>query len=138
MKIAHNTFNLGFKIGSLARDIELVIETMNKKTDKEKVKIEAYRVHETIKYVYDELDSLNILDKIKDDMGDYLANLTGFGLSDDDESERKGLITKVKKGIADRKLRLNRNLNSQEISELDLKIKSWKDRITSDLVKLAM
>ena len=72
MKITHNAFNIGYKLGSLSRHLEIVLETANAKNEKERYQIEVYRIHESLKYVLDELEDLNILEKVKYDLGSYL------------------------------------------------------------------
>ncbi|OLS22703.1 MAG: hypothetical protein HeimC3_29770 [Candidatus Heimdallarchaeota archaeon LC_3] len=136
MKITHNAFNIGYRLGSLSRHLEIVIETANAKTSKEKYQIEVYRIYESLKYVLDELEDLNILEKVQYDLSSYLNQLTGLNSKEtQNELKRSMVLSKFKKKISDHKLRTNRVLKPHEVSELDLKLKMWKDRITNEFVK---
>ncbi|MFW9929709.1 MAG: hypothetical protein ACFFD1_09980 [Candidatus Thorarchaeota archaeon] len=137
MNFFHNSFNLGYRLGSLSRNLEIVIETANAKTAKERYQIEAYRIHENLKYVHDELSELNILDQIQTEIENYLTELTGFYKEELPESQKQGMfLSKVKRKLTDHKLRPNRTLKQHEVAELDLKLKMWKDRITNELIKM--
>lgn len=136
MKITHNAFNIGYKLGSLSRHLEIVIETANSKSSKEKFQIEVYRIFECLKYVLDELEELNILDKVQNDLSSYLNQLTGLDSKEEQkEFKRSMVLSKVKKKITDHRLRSDRVLKPQEVAELNLKLKMWKDRITNAFVK---
>ena len=131
-------FNIGFQIGNLSRQVEIVIETTNAKEKSARVKIQAFRVFESLKYVIDELESGNILEKVQIDMSVYLSQLTGISKNDASSDTKPDMILrKLTKKLSTRKLRLDRDLKTQEISELDLKLSMWKDRISSEFVKLS-
>ena len=137
MTYYYSILNIGYRLGNLARDIELVIETLNSKESKLKFHLELYRVQETLKYINDELVAIQVMESIQSDIQSYLIQLTGFDANNEEKDERTTILKKIKKGVTERKYRANRELNSTEIRELDLKVKGWKDKLIGELAKIS-
>ena len=140
MTYYHSILNIGYRMGNLARELEIVIERLNSKSTKsKKIHIELYRVQEALKYVIEELEKMKALQSITSDIQGYFLQLTGINTLEEDEEgneERKPLLTRIKQGVVDRKYRPNRELQPREIYELDLKLKTWKDKLAGELVRL--
>ena len=133
----HSILNIGYRLGNLARDVEIVLESQKTKDpNKKKFHLEVFRVQEILKYIVDELEHIDEYGPTRIDIQDYIIQLTGEPIAEDDDEERKTLLRKIKQGITDRKYRADRALNAREVYELDLKLKGWKDKLLGELVKL--
>ena len=77
------------------------------------------------------------MESIQSDIQSYLIQLTGFDANNEEKDERTTILKKIKKGVTERKYRANRELNSTEIRELDLKVKGWKDKLIGELAKIS-
>ena len=133
----HSILNIGYRLGNLARDVEIVLESQKTKDpNMKKFHLEVFRVQEILKYIVDELEHIDEYGPTRIDIQDYIIQLTGEPIAEDDDEERKTLLRKIKQGITDRKYRADRALNAREVYELDLKLKGWKDKLLGELVKL--
>ena len=133
----HSILNIGYRLGNLARDVEIVLESQKTKDPNlKKFHLEVFRVQEILKYIVDELEHIDEYGPTRRDIQDYIIQLTGEPIAEDDDEERKTLLRKIKQGITDRKYRTDRALNAREVYELDLKLKGWKDKLLGELVKL--
>lgn len=133
--VSNLSFDIGFKLGSLSRYLEIVLESAAASSS-DKRKIEAFRVFETLKYVVDQLSSANAMEGLRNEISEYLEELTG-GPSDKEKEipEKEMILTKIKKKITDRRPRSDRDLKISEVSALDLKLKMWKDKFVTGLMK---
>ncbi|MFX1506858.1 MAG: hypothetical protein ACFFDC_12210 [Promethearchaeota archaeon] len=139
MKINHHeVFILGHKLGELSRDIELVIETAEREERGEKHHIKVLRVYESLRYLLDELNKLEISDEIQKDITVFINNLAKsyseikYKIEEEDqEFENEMIVSKLKRRLR----RKNKDLKLEEVKEFHQKIKIWKDRITIELSK---
>ncbi|MFW9996262.1 MAG: hypothetical protein ACFFD4_29745, partial [Candidatus Odinarchaeota archaeon] len=131
MKEFETLFDIGYKVGALSRQVEMVIEASSKRSS-ERLHIMVYRVYENLKYILNELKELGISEKVQEDLLIYLSQLTGGKIienSEQDEEESTTMVIgTIKRKIKDRKQNLNRKLKIDEVRELDLKLKLWKDK----------
>ena len=88
MSYYYSILNIGYRLGNAARDIELVIETLNNKDTKLKFHLELYRVQETSKYINDELVAIQAMESIQSDIQSYLTQLTGPNAKNEEKDER--------------------------------------------------
>jgi hypothetical protein len=131
MVTPEKALNIGYKLGELSRQIEMVIETANKSRSRERLHIEVFRVNEGLKFILDELKLSNTSETIQNDIEEYLKETINLNMD-----EKSGMILgKLKKKLADRKYRSN--LKIDEVKELDLKLKIWRDKLTSELNALS-
>ncbi|WP_455463325.1 hypothetical protein [Candidatus Hodarchaeum mangrovi] len=125
--------NIGFKLGEIVREVELVIETAPKRS-RERIHIELFRVYEGLRYVLDELKVLNCSSEVQFEIESYLDQLSGRKLSKESINDEKRLLTKVKEKLRERSF--SSKLKIEEVKELQLKLKIWRDRISGDLGRL--
>ncbi|MHA2296775.1 MAG: hypothetical protein ACXAEU_03140 [Candidatus Hodarchaeales archaeon] len=138
-------FNLGFKLGSLSRQVEIVIETASKSSSNKRIKIKVYRVYDSLKYILDELMELGISEMVQKDLKSYLNQLAGGRIDEELEQEQEEgeeqeddetrVFGKIRKKFKDRRQNLSRDLKENKARELDVKLKLWKDRIAVDFNK---
>ncbi len=129
-------FHLGHTFGELARQIEMAIETQSWRHCR--VEIELYRVDESLKSILAELmklDASEIAEKTQADIKSYLERLTEEKMDDeeDQEEEYETMISRIKTKIKKRKYK--RKLKADEVTDLDLNLKIWEDRIINELVR---
>ncbi|MFX0137961.1 MAG: hypothetical protein ACFFDN_30245 [Candidatus Hodarchaeota archaeon] len=129
------TFNIGYNLGELSRQIAMVIETANQQCSKQ-LSIEVYRVYENLKYILDELISINASETITNDLKSYLNQLSRGKYDRDSESDETHelILEKLKRRFAER--RQKGKLKPAAVKKLDLKLKIRKDRITRELNQL--
>lgn len=143
MKINHSEvlFILGYKLGELSREIELVIETAQRTQKKERHQIKVVRIYEALRYVVDEMIKLGASEEIQNDLTLYLSQLAKnySEIKEKIESEQQQdvqtemIVSKLKRKFA----RKNRDLKLDEAKELDMKLKIWKDRITLEFSRFS-
>ncbi|MFW9916495.1 MAG: hypothetical protein ACFFGZ_12890 [Candidatus Thorarchaeota archaeon] len=129
-------FHLGCKFGELSRQIEMAIETQSWRHCR--VEIELSRVDEILKSILDELmrlDTSEIAEKTQNDVKVYLERLTEEKIEaeEEDEEEYETMISRIRTKIKKRKYK--RKLKTDEVSDLDLNLKIWEDRIINELVR---
>ena len=127
--------NIGFKLGEIVRQVELVIETAPKRSS-ERIHIELFRVYEGLRFVLDELHAANCSIEVQAEIESYLDQLSGGKkpLKDNIDDDKR-LLTRVKEKLRERSF--SSKLKIDEVKELQLKLKIWRDRISGDLVRLS-
>jgi len=126
--------NIGFKLGEIVRQVELVIETAPKRSS-ERIHIEVFRVYEGLRAVMNELHSINCSIEVQSEIESYLDQLSGKKLSKESINDEKRLLTKVKEKLKERSF--SSKLKVDEVKELQLKLKIWRDRISGDIIRLS-
>ncbi|MFX1283134.1 MAG: hypothetical protein ACFFB5_05740 [Promethearchaeota archaeon] len=143
MRIINNEllFILGHKLGELAREIELVTETAQRTEKRERHQIKVIRVYDSLRYILDELTLLEVSEEIQKDISLYINQLAKnyseikrkIEESQDQDSEKEMIVTRLKRKMS----RKNRDLKLDEVRNLGMKLKIWKDRITIELSRLS-
>ena len=133
-------FIIGFKIGELAKNAEMVISSHNKKEKRFRIQLSASIVYENLRDISEGLKQSNTHENIVKDIDNYLDQfLKKFErhlLSDQSsevESESGLIVSRLKKKI--QTLTQGKTLNLEETIELNTKLTSWKDRLILDLSK---
>jgi hypothetical protein len=127
-------FNIGFKIGEMTRQVELSIEFV-KNTSKERPILKVGQIFESLKYVYQELDLMNIPYEILKEIDEYLDQISGGKFSEDklateDKSEEM-IIGRIKKTLKKRNQNMNRDMKIDEMKSLLRKLQIWRDRVSN-------
>lgn len=143
-------FNLGHKLGELARQVEMVIETQSWRRCQNE--IEVSRISDNLTYVLGELmilDVSEVIEKTQQDIKSYLEKLTkekideGAAKEGEEEKEKKLIVGKIKSEIKKRrqrqirKKRQKRKLTPDEVNELNLNLEIWKDRMINEFARIA-
>jgi len=135
-------FLIGVRFGELSRYIETVIETSTKQRRGERIEIKVFYVYESLKYLHEELSKLSVSDEILNDMDMYIGELArNYGeikqkvaTESDRGAKNQMIVTKLRKKLTiqrkDQKLRLD------DVTQLAMKLRIWKDRITIELSRL--
>lgn len=135
-------FILGHKLGELSREIELVIETAQRTQKKQRHQIKVLRVYDSLRYVLNELTLLKVSEEILKDLASYL-NMLAKNYSEikrkteekqNQDFEKEMIVTKLKRKMS----RKNRDLKLDEVKDLGMKLRIWKDRITLELSRLSV
>lgn len=127
--------NIGYKLGELSRQIDLVIES-SPKTSAKRIKIKVFRVYEGLRYIFDELKAITCSPDIQLEIETYLNQLSGGKFSKETIDDEKRLLARVKGKLKERSL--TSELKIDEVNELKLKIDIWRNRISGDLARLQL
>jgi hypothetical protein len=144
-------FNLGHKLGELARQVEMVIETQSWRRCQNEIKVS--RISDSLLFVLGELmilDGSGVIEKTQQDIKSYLEKLTKEKIDegaekdgDEDEKERKLIVGKLKSEIKKRRQtqirrkRQKRKLTLDEVNELNMNLGIWKDRLVNECARLS-
>ena len=132
-------YNIGNKIGELMQLAEICIE-FAKNPARQRPGIEALRVYESLRYIVQELELLAISEPLLQELRDYLDKISGGKLSaETTKKESTGdemLLSKIKKSIKSRGQNLDREMKTEEIKNLSLKLKIWRDRISNEFTRI--
>ncbi|MHA2226336.1 MAG: hypothetical protein ACXAC8_14095 [Candidatus Hodarchaeales archaeon] len=132
-------FNIGYKLGEMARQAEIASEFAERDSD-QGPRIEVIHVVESLKYISHELALLNISETLLEELSDYLNNLTGGKFSAEkkenlDKSDDL-LLTRIKKSFKSRGKTLIRDMKPKEVKTLAIKLQIWRDRISNEFTRI--
>ncbi|MFX0015892.1 MAG: hypothetical protein ACFFB2_18050 [Promethearchaeota archaeon] len=132
-------FILGHKFGELSREIELVIETAEREEKRERHQIKVIRIYDSLRYIHDELKQLGVSEEIQRDLSLYLNTLAKnyseirnrIVEEEKQETETEMIVSKLKRRFQ----RKNLDLKPNEVADLSVKLKIWKDKMILELLK---
>ncbi|MFW9777326.1 MAG: hypothetical protein ACFFE8_00650 [Candidatus Heimdallarchaeota archaeon] len=130
-------FIIGYKLGELARYLELAIERSSRTPKRERVLVRALYVYETLKNLESDLSQLQFADDVHKDIDTYVQRLgEKYGeIRRRLEEEKPQMqdnpmwVSKIKQKLSVIK-RTNQVLGMEEVKNLQIKLKFWKDRLT--------
>lgn len=136
-------FILGYRLGKLARYLELVMERSSLSTKAEKLPIRVFYVYETLKYLEADMVRLHLPSDVREDITSYIRLLGDhYGeirqrLENDaaNKPDTQMLVTKLKKKL--KKKKFNQELKVEDVRSLAIKLPIWKDRLMIALSKQA-
>jgi hypothetical protein len=134
---AEIAFIIGHKLGELARYLELAIERSSRDTKQEKVSIRVLYIYETLKYLESDLNRLKFANDVHKDIDTYIQQLREkYGevrrkIAQDNPQTRDDpmLVSKIKQKLSVKK-QTNQVLGIEDVKNLEIKLKIWKDRLT--------
>ncbi|MHA2245895.1 MAG: hypothetical protein ACXADY_13105 [Candidatus Hodarchaeales archaeon] len=135
-------FLLGVRFGELSQFVELVIDSSKNRDQEKKTKIKVLFVFESLKYILEELTKLDITDDLLEDITSYLDLLTKNyedikrKIEKEDTTEEKQMIvSKIVKKLSIHKRFRNQDLKLEDVNNLAVRLKIWKDRVTIGFAK---
>ena len=132
-------FNIGFKIGELKRQAEIV-DRFAKNTSKQRPQLEVIHVFDSLRYILHELELLNISEALLSEIREYLDELSGgkytAAIEEGKEKTDEMLLARIKNSLYNRIKSMNRNMKQEEAQKLALKLSLWRDRISNDFTRL--
>jgi hypothetical protein len=132
-------YNIGNKLGELTQLAEICIE-FAKNPSNQRPRMEVLRVYEGLRYIMQELELLAFSESLLQELRDYLDKISGGKLSDESTQkqtpEDEMLLTRIKKSIKSRGQNLDREMKTEEIKNLSLKLKIWRDRISNEFTRI--
>lgn len=142
VKTSEVPFLIGVRFGELSRYIDTVIETSTRQRRRERIEIKVFYVYESIKYLHDELSKLSISDEVVNDIDIYIGELAKrygeikqkVAIESDRGAENQMIVSKLKKKLSIQ--RKDQPLRMDDATQLAMKLKIWKDRITIEMSRL--
>ena len=132
-------FNIGFKIGEMTRQVELSIEFV-KNSSKQRPILKVEQIYENLKYVYQELELMNIPDEILNEIDEYLDSISGGKFSEEkvttDEKSEEMILGRIKQSLKKLNQNLNRDMKLDEMKSLLRKLQIWRDRISNSFTRM--
>ena len=132
-------YNIGTKFGELIKLAEICTE-FSKNPSSYRPRLEVLRVYESLRYILQELELLALSESLLEEIREYLDKISGGKLSEESTpKESTGdemLLTKIKKSIKSRGQNLEREMKTDEIKNLSLKLKIWRDRISNEFTRI--
>ncbi|MHA2294254.1 MAG: hypothetical protein ACXACK_19000 [Candidatus Hodarchaeales archaeon] len=132
-------FNIGFKIGELKRQAEIV-DRFAKNPSKQRPNLEVIHVFDSLRYILHELELLHISEAVLNEIREYLDDLSGgrFSAAMEEVKEKSDemLLSRIKNTLYNRIKSMNRNMKQDEAQKLALKLSLWRDRISNDFTRI--
>jgi hypothetical protein len=132
-------YNIGNKLGELVQHAEICTE-FAKNPSNQRPKMKILCVYESLRYILQELELLVISETLLQELRDYLDKISGGKLSDESTpkqaTEDEMLLTRIKKSIKSRGQNLDREMKTDDIKNLSLKLKIWRDRISNEFTRI--
>ncbi|MFX0139762.1 MAG: hypothetical protein ACFFDN_39345 [Candidatus Hodarchaeota archaeon] len=135
-----NIFNVGYMLGKFLNKIETADLNERQKSQRDVknfVKIKTIDVLDQLEALNEELKRINISEETQKDIEDYKNQIIkkhGKFL-EEDETKSTLMLRKITTKIKVKRQKM-RNISLEEVKELILNLKMWKDRITIELGKL--
>ena len=132
-------FNIGFKIGEMTRQVEISIE-FEKNPTRQRPILKIAQIYESLKYIFQELELLNIPKELLKEIEEYLDQISGGKyledkLTDEEKSDEM-LLGRIKKSLKKRNQNLNRDMKIDEMKTILLKLQIWRDRISNSFARM--
>ncbi len=132
-------FNIGFKIGELKRQAEIV-DRYAKNPSKQRPRLEVIHVFDSLRYILHELELLKISKAVLVEIREYLDDLSGgkysAAMEELTEKSDEMFLARIKKSLYNRIKSMNRDMKQEEAKKLTLKLSLWRDRISNDFTRL--
>ena len=132
-------FNIGFKIGELKRQAEIV-ERYAKNPSKQRPSLEVIYVFDSLRYILHELELLNISEAVLHEIGEYLDDLSGgkysAAMEEVKDKSDEMFLARIKNSLYNRIKSMNRDMKQEEAQKLALNLSLWRDRISNDFTRL--
>jgi hypothetical protein len=127
-------FNIGYKIGEMTRQVEVSIEFV-KNSSKQRPILKVAQIYESLKYVYQELELMNIPNEILQEIEEYLDWISGGKYSEEklatDEKSEEMILGRIKKSLKKLNQNLNRDMKIDDMKSLLRKLQIWRDRVSN-------
>ena len=127
-------FNIGYKIGEMTRQVEISIEFV-KNSSKQRPILQVAQIYESLKYVYQELELMNIPHEILQEIEEYLDWISGGKYSEEklttDEKSEEMILGRIKKSLKKLNQNLNRDMKIDDMKSLLRKLQIWRDRVSN-------
>ena len=132
-------FNIGYKIGEMTRQIEISIEFVKNSTRQRPI-LKVAQIYESLKYIFQELELLNIPKELLKEIEEYLDQISGGKYSEDrltdEEKSDEMLLGRIKKSLMKRSQNLNRDMKIDEMKTILPKLQIWRDRISNSFARM--
>ena len=132
-------FNIGYKIGEMTRQVEISIEFEKNPTSQRPI-LKVAQIYESLKYVFHELELLNIPKELLKEIEEYLDQISGGKyledkMTDEDKPDEM-FLGRIKKSLTKRNQNLNRDMKIDEMKTILLKLQIWRDRISNSFARM--
>ncbi len=132
-------FNIGYKFGEMTRQVEISIE-FEKNSTRERPILKVAQIYESLKYIFQELELLNIPKELLKEIEEYLDQISGGKyledkVTDEDKPDEM-FLGRIKKSLTKRNQNLNRDMKIDEMKTVLLKLQIWRDRISNSFARM--